>query len=175
MSWKIDPVHSEVTFSVRHAMVTTVRGHFKVISGILEIDEAHPENSMVDAQAETASVETRDANRDAHLRSADFFESEKYPIITFKSTSVEPQGDAKYRVLGDLTMHGVTKAVVFDAEYSGQAKDAYGAQRAGLEAEATINRKDFGLSWNVGLEAGGVLVSEKVKIAINLAAVQTPA
>ena len=172
MTWQIDPVHSNVTFSVKHAMVTTVRGQFKVISGVLEIDEAHPENSSVEAQAETASIDTRDPNRDGHLRSPDFFEADKYPTITFKSTKVEPTGGEAYRVAGTLDIHGVQKEVVFDAEYSGQQKDAYGNMRAGLNATTRINRKDFGLNWNAALEAGGVLVSDSVKIEIDLSATQ---
>jgi len=172
MTWEIDPVHSNATFSVRHAMVATVRGQFKVISGKLEIDEQHPENSVVEAQAETASIDTHEPNRDAHLRSPDFFDADTYPTITFKSTKVESTGSDTYRVQGVLDMHGVQKDVVFDAEYAGQQKDAYGMTRAGLSATSRINRKDFGLNWNAALEAGGVLVSDNVKIEIDLSAVQ---
>ena len=157
-------------FLFKHAMVATVRGQFKVISGALEIDEAHPENSTIEAQAETASIDTRDPNRDAHLRSPDFFEADKYPNITFKSTRVEATGDNTYRVIGQLDMHGVQKEVTLDAEYAGQGKDAYGNLRAGLSATGKINRKDFGLNWNAALEAGGVLVSDAVKIEIDLSA-----
>jgi polyisoprenoid-binding protein YceI len=171
MSWEIDPVHSDATFAVRHAMVATVRGQFKVLSGTLEIDEEHPENSSVAAQVETASIDTRDANRDAHLRAADFFDAEKYPVITFKSTRVEPLGGEHYRVLGLLNLHGVEKEVTFDAEYSGQGKDPWGNTRAGLSAKATISRKDFGMNFNAALETGGVLVSDAVKIEIDLSAV----
>jgi polyisoprenoid-binding protein YceI len=171
MSWEIDPVHSNATFAVRHAMVATVRGQFKVLSGTLEIDEEHPENSSIAAQAETASIDTRDANRDAHLRSADFFESEKYPIISFKSTHVEKTGDGTYRVTGILDMHGIQKEITLDAEYAGQGKDPYGNTRAGISATGRINRKDFGLNWNAVLEAGGVLVSDAVKIEIDLSAI----
>jgi polyisoprenoid-binding protein YceI len=174
MAWEIDPTHSQATFSVRHMMITTVRGQFKVLSGHLHIDEEHPENSWIDAQVDAASIDTRDEKRDAHLRSADFFDTEKYPTLNFKSTKVEHVGGDEYKVTGDLTMHGVTKQVVFDAEYSGQNKDLYGFQRAGLSAKAKINRKDWGLNWNVGLETGGVLVSEDVKIEIDLAAVSKP-
>lgn len=171
MSWEIDPVHSDATFAVRHAMVSTVRGQFKVLSGKLEIDEQHPENSSVEAQVETASVDTRSDQRDGHLRSADFFDAEKYPVISFKSTKVEPKGGELYRVLGTLNLHGVEKEVAFDAEYSGQGKDPWGGLRAGLSATTTINRKDFGLTYNAALETGGVLVGENVKIEINLEAV----
>ena len=171
MTWQIDPVHSNATFSVKHAMVATVRGQFKVISGTLEIDEEHPENSSIAAQAETASIDTRDTNRDAHLRSADFFESEKYPTISFKSTKVDKTGDNTYRVVGILDMHGVQKEIALDAEYAGQGKDPYGNTRAGLSATGKLNRKDFGLNWNAALEAGGVLVSDAVKIEIDLSAI----
>jgi len=172
MAWNIDATHSQATFSVKHMMITTVRGHFDVLSGQLHIDEEHPENSWVEAEADAASINTRDARRDGHLKSADFFEVEKYPKIIFKSTKVESKGDNEYRVTGNLTIRDVTKEVTFDAEYSGQLKDAYGLQRAGLSAKTSINRKDFGLTWNAVLESGGVAVSEKVNIEIDLAAVQ---
>ncbi len=172
MAWQIDTTHSQVTFSVRHMMISTVKGQFDVVRGQLHIDEAQPENSWVEAEADAATINTRDAKRDGHLRSPDFFDVEKYPLITFKSTKVEPLGGNEYRVTGDLTMHGVTKAVTFDAEYQGQIKDAWGMQRAGLSARTSINRKDFGLNWNVALESGVVLVSEKVSIEIELSAVQ---
>lgn len=171
MSWEIDPSHSEATFSIKYAMITTVRGQFKVLRGKLEIDEAHPENSSVEAEVEASSIDTRDAHRDAHLRAPDFFDAETYPLITFKSTKVEHTGGENYRVLGVLDMHGVQKEVVFDAEYAGQGKDPFGNTRAGLAAKTTINRKDFGLSWNAALETGGVLVSENVKIEIDLSAI----
>jgi len=174
MAWEIDAKHSQVTFSVRHMMVSTVKGHFNVLRGKLEIDEQHPEKSWIEAEADASSIDTRDENRDAHLRSADFFDAEKYPTITFKSTKVEQTGDSEYRITGHLTMHGVTKEVTFKAEYSGQLKDMYGMQRAGLTAKAVINRKDFGLNWNKALESGGVLVSENVTVEIDLAAVRQP-
>jgi polyisoprenoid-binding protein YceI len=172
MAWNIDPTHSQITFSVKHMVVSTVRGNFKVFGGKMEIDEAHPTNSWVEAEADTSSIDTRDANRDKHLRSSDFFDVEAYPTITFKSKKIEPVSNDEFRVLGDLTMHGVTQEVPFTAEYSGQVKDGYGKQRAGLVAKAAINRKDFGLNWNAVLEAGGVAVSDKVTIEIDLAAVK---
>jgi polyisoprenoid-binding protein YceI len=172
MAWEIDPSHSEVLFSVKHAMVTTVRGHFNVISGQLNIDEANPTNSWVEAQADASSIDTRDERRDGHLKSPDFFDVQNYPTITFKSTKVEPAGDHEYNVYGDLTMHGVTKPVLFKAEYSGQTKDPFGNLRAGLSAKTKINREDWGLTWNAALEAGGVLVSKDVNIEIDLSAVK---
>ena len=170
MAWEIDPAHSQVTFSVRHMMISTVKGQFKVLSGHLHIDEQNPANSWVDAQVDTASIDTRDQNRDNHLKSPDFFDAAQYPILNFKSTKVESLGGNEYNVIGDLTMHGVTKPVTFKAEYAGQGKNPYGLQVAGLNATTKINRKDWNLNWNVGLEAGGVLVSEEVKIEIDLQA-----
>lgn len=172
MAWEIDPVHSQAVFSVKHLMITTVRGQFNVLRGKLDIDEQQPENSWLEAEVDAASIDTRDEKRDAHLRSPDFFDAEKYPTITFKSTKVESVGNNEYRVTGNLTMHGVTKEVTFAAEYSGQLKDPYGLQRAGLSAKTTINRKDFDLNWNAVLETGGVAVSDIVTIEIDLAAVQ---
>src|SRR5579863_2336042 len=171
MAWEIDPSHSQATFSVRHLMITTVKGQFKIISGQLHIDEQNPANSWVEAEADVASIDTRDANRDGHLRSPDFFDAEKYPKITFKSTKVERVSGEDFKVTGDLTMHGVTKQVTFDGEYTGQIKDTYGKLRAGMSAKATINRKDFDLNWNVALESGGVMVSENVKVEIDLSTI----
>lgn len=171
MTWVIDAAHSQATFSVRHLMITTVKGQFKIISGQLHIDEQNPANSWVEAEADVASIDTRDANRDAHLRSPDFFDAEKFPKITFKSTKVERVSGEDFKVTGDLTMHGVTKQVTLDGEYTGQIKDTYGNLRAGMSAKATINRKDFGLNWNVALESGGVMVSENVKIEIDLSTI----
>lgn len=167
MAWEIDPTHSHVNFSVKHMMFSTVRGSFKVFSGKLHIDEQNPAASWVEAQADTASVDTSDGNRDNHLRSADFFDAEQFPVLSFKSTNVERAGDG-YKVTGDLTIHGVTKSVVFDAEYLGQGKNPWGASVAGLSATTKINRRDFGLTWSAALESGGVLVGDDVKIEIDL-------
>ncbi len=172
MAWDIDSVHSQATFSVKHMMISTVRGHFEVLSGQLEIDEQHPENSWVEAQVDAKSINTRDAKRDDHLRSPDFFDVEKYPIITFKSHKIEPVGKNEYRVTGNLTMHGVTREETFSAEYGGQLKDLYGMQRAAFAVKGKINRKDYAMNMNVALETGGVLVSEDVNIEIDLAVVQ---
>ena len=172
MAWVVDASHSQATFSVRHMMISTVKGQFKVLSGKLNIDEQNPANSWIEAQVETASIDTRDEKRDAHLRSGDFFDAEKYPVITFKSSRVEHVGGSEYKVTGDLTMHGVTKPVAFIAEYFGQGKDPWGNNKAGLSAKAKINRKEWGLGWNAALETGGVMVSEDVNIEIDLEAVQ---
>lgn len=174
MVWTLDTTHSEVTFSVRHMMFSKVTGSFNVFKATLELDEDHPENAWVEAEAETASIDTRDEKRDAHLRSPDFFDAEQFPLLTFKSKKVEPLGDHSYNVVGDLTLHGVTKEVTFEALYGGQipkALNPFGDRRAGLSAVTTINRKDFGLSWNFTLETGGLMVGEDVRIEINLEAI----
>ncbi|MBO0778471.1 MAG: YceI family protein [Ktedonobacteraceae bacterium] len=174
MVWTLDPSHSEVTFSVRHMMLSKVTGNFNVFKATFEIDEDHPENSWVEAEVETGSISTREEKRDAHLRSPDFFDAEQYPLLTFKSKKVEPKGDHNYRVLGDLTLHGTTKEVAFEVLYGGQISkehNPYRDRRAGLCAVTTINRKDFGLTWNFTLETGSVLVGEEVRIEINLQAI----
>ncbi len=176
MAWNIDATHSQATFSLKHMMISTVRGHFDVLSGQLNIDEAHPEISWIEAEVDAASINTRDPKRDGHLKSPDFFDVEKFPKITFKSTKVEATGGNEYRVTGNLTMHGVTKEEVFHAEYAGQLpKDIFGLQRTAFAVKGTINRKDYGLNWNVALESGGVLVGEKINIEIDLEAVQQAA
>lgn len=173
MSWEIDSIHSTVSFAVRHMMVSTVRGRFNVLRGRLHIDENTPANSWVEAEVDAASIDTHNDQRDAHLRSADFFNAEVYPLITFKSTLVEHQDGPNYRITGDLTMHGVTKSITFEAEYSGQSV-MHGVQRAGLTAKTKINRKEFGMSFGAVAEAGQVAVSEMVTIEIDLETVQQP-
>jgi polyisoprenoid-binding protein YceI len=152
-------------------MISTVKGHFNVLSGSLHIDEQNPANSWVEAQVETASIDTRDAQRDGHLRSPDFFDAEKYPAITFKSTKVEHVEGDEYKVTGDLTIRDVTKPVVLKAEYSGQTKDPWGNTRAGLAATGKIDRTEFGMTFNSVLETGGVMVSNDVKVEIDLEAI----
>lgn len=170
MAWEIDPLHSQVTFSVRHLMVSTVKGQFKVLSGHLHIDEQNTANSWVDAQVDVSSIDTRDERRDGHLKSPDFFDAANYPTLTFKSTKVESLGGNEYKVTGDLTLHGVTKPATFKAEYAGQGKSPYGFQVAGLSATTKISRKEWGLNWNQTLESGGFMVSDEVKIEIDLEA-----
>lgn len=171
MAWEIDTIHSTVSFAVRHMMVSTVRGRFNVVRGHLHIDENQPANSWVEAEVDAASVDTHNEQRDAHLQSADFFDAATYPLITFKSTHVEHIADQEYKVTGDLTMHGVTKTISFDAEYSGQSF-MMGVQRAGLTAKTKVNRKDFNLGWGSVVEAGQVAVSEWVTLEIDLEATQ---
>ena len=175
MVWVIDPAHSKATFSAKYVMINTVRGQFNVLSGQVHIDEQHPENSWVEAEVDAASIDTQNEMRDGHLKSPDFLDVEKYPTLHFKSTKIEHVKDEEYRVTGNLTIHGVTKEVTLDAEYSGQNKDPYNNLRAGLNAKGTINRKDWGLNWNMALEAGGVLVGDKLKIEIDLSVIEKAA
>jgi polyisoprenoid-binding protein YceI len=168
MSWTIDPAHSHIQFAVRHMMISTVRGEFENFSGTIDFDPDRPEQTQVYAEIDTASLTTRDETRDNHLRSADFFDVETYPVITFQSTRVEPQGSRKGKLVGDLTIRGVTREVVLDVEYSGTALSPWGQTSAGFSASTTINRKEWGLNWNQALETGGVLVGDSVKISIEL-------
>ncbi|MGO2051318.1 polyisoprenoid-binding protein [Glutamicibacter sp. BW80] len=164
-AWTLDASHSEIGFSVRHAGVSKVRGSFQEFEATLNVGQSLEESS-IEATVQIASVNTKDANRDGHLTSADFFNAEEFPVMTFKSTGTK--GDAEDFVLvGDLTIRGVTKQVEFAAELGGQVVDAFGATRAGFFASTTISRKEFGITWNAALEAGGVLVSDKVKIEID--------
>ncbi len=172
MAWALDASHSLIEFSVKHMMVTTVKGRFTKYSGTLELDEQNPSASKVDVTIDVNSVYSGDEKRDAHLRGADFFDAETYPTITYKSTKVEEIGDDRFRITGDLTMHGVTKEVVFDANLEGRAKNPWGKTVAAFSISTSVNRKDFGLNWNVALETGGVLVSEKVNINIEAQAVE---
>lgn len=175
MSWTIDTAHSVVEFSVKHLVVATAKGRFTKVSGQAEFDEANPANSWIEATIDASSINTGDEKRDGHLVSPDFFEVEKYPTITFKSKKVEKDG-GDYKITGDLTMHGVTKEVTLQTEYSGQTKNPFsGNIHAGFSAHTSINRKDFDLNWNVALEAGGVMVSEKVNINLEVELIKVPA
>jgi polyisoprenoid-binding protein YceI len=168
MPWQIDASHSAVHFSVRHMMISKARGTFEQFEGTIEADEENPTGATVDVKIDAASINTKDANRDNHLRSPDFLNAETFPHITFKSTRLE-QIDAEHaKLYGELTIRDVTKPVVLDVEYQGQAKSPWGTTSAGFSASTTINRKDFGLTWNVGLETGGVLVGDEVTIDIEL-------
>ena len=172
MRWNIDGSHSTAEFSVRHLMITNVKGRFGTLSGTVDYDPEKPEASQIDVTIDATSIDTRDEKRDAHLRSPDFFDVEKFPSLTFKSTSVKKTDDG-FAATGDLTIHGVTKPVTLEVEGpSDQNKDPWGNTRIGASATAKINRKDFGLNWNAALEAGGVLVGEHVKISIEVSLVQ---
>jgi polyisoprenoid-binding protein YceI len=168
MSWQIDPNHSHIQFSVRHMMISTVRGRFERFTGTIEGDEQDPTRSHVEVQIEAASVDTRSPQRDADLRSANFLDADAYPYLTFTSTRIEQIDGSHGRIIGDLTIRGVTREVVLDVEYAGQAKSPWGTTSAGFSATTKINRKDWGLAWNVALETGGVMVGDEVKIDIEL-------
>lgn len=168
-TYAIDTAHTTIAFVVRHMMVSKVRGHFNEYSGqIVVADE--PKDSKVEVTIQTASVDTRDAQRDNHLRSADFFDAEHFPAIAFTSTRVQG-GGGDWKVTGDLTIHGVTRPVTLDLEFLGATGDPYGGKRIGFSAVTEINREDFGLTWNAALETGGVVVSKNVKIEIEAEAI----
>lgn len=170
-TWNIDPTHSTVGFVARHLVISKVRGSFRSFSGAITID-AQPLDSSVSASIDMASVDTADENRDAHIKGEDFFDVAKFPTMTFTSTKVVQDGD-DFAVTGDLTIKGVTRSVILELEFNGVSKDPWGGTRAGFSAETEINRKDFGLEWNVVMETGGVLVGEKIKIELDIQAVQT--
>lgn len=170
--WVIDPAHTLVEFSVKHMMIATVKGRFSGIEGTVVGNLPDLVGAAIAVSADAATVDTGEPQRDAHLRSADFFEVEKFPKLAFQSTAVERTGDDQYAITGDLTIHGVTRPVTFAATFEGQGKDPWGNERIGFSAEAKINRKEFGLHWNAALETGGVLVSEQVRIAIQVEAVR---
>ena len=165
-AWTVDAAHSHVGFSIKHLMIATVRGRFTQVEGTVKVDESDPTTATIDITIPTASVNTGDEKRDAHLRSADFFDAEQHPTMTFRSKRVEAAGGNSFRVVGDLTIRGVTREVVLDAELLGRAKDPWGQEKAGFEATTKIKRGDYGLTWNAALEAGGVLVGDDVKISI---------
>ena len=171
-TWNIDAAHSIAEFAVRHMMVSTVKGRFGTLEGAIEGNEANPVASAVRATIDVASIDTRDEQRDAHLRSDDFFNAEKFPHIAFVSKRIERVDDENYRVVGDLTIRDVTKEVVLDTEFEGQIRDPYGNMRAGFTATTQINRRDFGVNFNAALEAGGLVVADKVKITLHVEAVR---
>lgn len=167
ITWKLDPAHSSAEFKVKHMMISNVKGTFSGLSGTLIEDTADPSRSTIEASVDVGTINTGDAQRDAHLKSADFFNHQQHPRMTFKSTKVERQGEGEYKVTGDLTIHGVTSPVAFAVEGpTAPGKDPWGNTRIGLSATAKINRKDFGLSWNAALETGGLLVGEDVHITV---------
>ena len=169
VTYTIDPVHSTAGFKVRHLMVTNVRGEFSGVTGTVVVDKLNPANAKVEATIDATTVHTRDEQRDAHLKSADFFDVEKFPKITFVSKKVEPQGGDEYRLTGDLTIHGVTKEVTMDVEGPHpEVRDPWGSVRTGASASAKLNRKDFGLVWNAALETGGVVVGDEVTLTLEV-------
>lgn len=170
--YTIDPAHSRIGFGVRHAMVTNVRGEFTEYEGKVFLDGSEPAKSKVDLVIKVASIDTKQAQRDEHLRTGDFFNAETHPEITFRSTSTERVDDETYRLHGDLTIKGVTKPVSLDLEFTGAATDVYGANRVGFEGSTTIDRTAWGLTYNAALETGGVLIGEKVKLSLDISAVK---
>ncbi|MFI6153111.1 YceI family protein [Kitasatospora sp. NPDC051170] len=170
--WAVDTTHSEVGFSVRHAMVTNVKGRFTEYDGKLHLDGTTPGNSSAELVIKVASIDTNQAQRDEHLRTGDFFAADTYPEIRFRSTSTERLNDDTYRIHGDLTIKDATRPVVLDLEYTGSATDAYGAERVGFEGKAVVDRTEFGLTYNAALETGGVLIGEKVKLSFDISAVK---
>jgi polyisoprenoid-binding protein YceI len=173
ITWKLDPAHSSAEFKVKHMMISHVKGSFSGLSGTLIEDKNDAAKSTVEATIDINTINTGDAQRDAHLKSADFFDQGQYPVMTFKSTSVEKHGEGEYRVTGDFTLRDVTKPVTFTVEGpSAPGKDPWGNTRIGLSATAKINRKDFGLGWNATLETGGILVGEDVHITIEAQFIQ---
>jgi polyisoprenoid-binding protein YceI len=172
-SYAVDPTHSRIGFVARHAMVTKVRGSFNDFEGNGYFDAENPANSTLRLVIQAASIDARNAERDGHLRSNDFFDMDTYPEITFAATAVEHVDAENYRVTGDLTIKGVSKPVTVDFLYTGAAVDPFGNHRIGFEGTTTVNRKDWGVNWNAALEAGGVLVSEKVTLEFEVSAIRT--
>ena len=168
--WEIDAAHSSIVFSVRHMVVSRVHGAFTKWSGKLELDTSALAEASVTVDIDAGSIDTRDAQRDGHLKSPDFLDAEQFPKIEFRSTSVEKTGAEKFRVSGDLTIHGVKRQIVLEAEYGGRAKDPWGGERIGITAKTKIDRKEFGLQWNVALETGGVLVGETIVVTVEVEA-----
>lgn len=173
--YTIDPAHSSIGFTVRHAMVTNVRGSFGEHEGSLKLDGHDPANSTASIDVKIASVDTGIADRDGHLVSGDFFDAEKFPLMTFRSTQAEQLGGDAYRITGDLTIKDVTRPLSIDLEFNGSATDVYGNERVGFEGSADILRSEWGLTWNAALETGGVMVSDKVKLNFDISAIKAAA
>jgi len=171
-TWVIDAAHTTIEFAVKHMMVTTVRGRFGQVSGSIVLDEEDLTRSSAEVTIPVASIDTREEQRDAHLRSADFFDAENHPNMTFRTRSIERTGDNEFRVTGDLTIRGVTREVVLDARFEGRAKKPTGEEVIGITASTAIDRQDFGLKWNVALEAGGFMVSNRVQISLDVQAIR---
>ncbi|MDQ1645685.1 MAG: hypothetical protein QOJ50_1869 [Cryptosporangiaceae bacterium] len=171
-TYNLDAAHTRIGFSARHAMVTKVRGAFNEFEGTAVLDGAEPSKSSATVTIKAASIDTRNADRDAHLRSNDFFSMDEFPEITFVSTSVEQADPSTYNVTGDLTIKGITKPVTIPFEFTGAVVDPWGNQRVGFEGSATVNRKDWGVNFNATLEAGGLLVSEKITLEFEVSAVK---
>jgi polyisoprenoid-binding protein YceI len=170
--YRVDPAHSRLGFVARHAMVTKVRGRFTDVEGVLRVDADNPTRSTALVRIKTASVSTQQEQRDEHLRGEDFFDAERYPEITFRASSIEPRVDGGYRVTGDLAIRDITQQIAFDVAFTGLARDAMGNIRVGFEGSTQVNRKNWGLTWNAALETGGLLVSEKVTLELDVSAIK---
>lgn len=173
-TWIIDPSHTRIGFSAKHAMVATVRGQFADFDGALTLDGSAPENSSAEVTIATSSISSGSEDRDSHLRSDDFLDVETHPEMTFRSTGVRYHSGDDFVMLGDLAIRGTVRPVELEVELEGLATDPFGNERIGFSGETTISRKDFGLTWNVALEAGGLLVSDKVKITLDVSAIKQP-
>jgi polyisoprenoid-binding protein YceI len=174
-TWTLDPTHTLVEFSAKHMMITTVKGRFGEVSGTITVDEARPERSSVEVEIDVASVDTRSEQRDQHLRSADFFNVEEFPSMSFRGTRIDggfsAPGD-RFRLAGELTIRGITREVVLDVTFEGSGTDPWGGERASYSATGKLDRRDFGLTWNQGLETGGVLVSNEIRLSFEIQAVK---
>ncbi|HEX7117275.1 MAG TPA: YceI family protein [Longimicrobiales bacterium] len=173
-TWTIDAAHTLVEFAVKHMMIATVKGRFGEVSGTIVLDEEALDRSSAEVTIVASSIDTRSADRDAHLRSADFLDVETHPTLTFRSRRVESVGEGRFRVIGDLTIRGTTREVVLDVEDQGRGKDPWGGERAAFSATTEIDRRDYGLTWNAALETGGVLVGDRVRISLEVEAVRVP-
>ena len=167
-TWSIDPAHSHVEFAVRHLMISTVKGRFGVVTGTLKTDETDPAKGEVEVSIDASSIDTREAQRDAHLKSADFFDVERFPAITFRGNRISDVSGNRFKLTGDLAIHGVTRTVTLDVTSEGRGKDPWGGERAGFSATTKIKRSDFGLTWNQVLETGGIAVGDEIKIALDI-------
>ena len=173
--WNLDPAHSSIQFTVRHMVISKVRGAFEKWNGVIDFDQDSPEASRVSVRIDASSIDTHEPKRDEHLRSADFFDVANHPEIAFESTRIEKRKGDRYRVVGDLTIHGTTREVELDAEFLGTGVDPWGGQRIGFQGKAALSRKEFGLTWNQVLETGGLLVGDEIEIALDVQAVAAPA
>lgn len=172
-TWEIDPAHTHVEFAVKHMMISTVKGRFGDVKGTIHLDDAEPANSSVDVTIGVASIDTRQEQRDGHLRSPDFFDAERHPAMTFRSKRVTAGADGDLRIVGDLTIRTIVKEVVLDVTPEGRRRDPWGKERAGFSAKGKLNRRDFGLTYNQALEAGGFLVGDDIKLSVDVELVQT--
>ncbi len=170
--YELDPAHTSIGFVARHAMVTNVKGHFAEFSGTLHLDGADPSSSTASIDVAMNSIDTSNADRDGHLKSADFFKIDEFPTMTFRSTKAEALGGDDYRITGDLTILGTTRPITIDLEFNGAAKDPFGNERVGFEGKSEILRSEWGLTWNAALETGGMLVSDKIKLVFDISAIR---